>query len=90
MPLMMLEDGIDSQATRLLRQSLIALGLLPHSSSRSASTGSPNRRLCYTILPNLTQCYIVQNAGQVHCRLCYKLPGWQDSNPWLSNAGNFS
>jgi hypothetical protein len=59
MPLMMLEDGIDSQATRLLRQSLIALGLLPYTASKSASTGSLNRKLRYTILPNLTRLYIV-------------------------------
>jgi hypothetical protein len=56
---MMLEDGMDSQATRLVRQSLIALGLLPHTASRSASTGSLNRTLCYTILLNLTHLYIV-------------------------------
>jgi hypothetical protein len=61
---MMLEDGIDSQATRLLRQSLIALGLLPHTASRSASTGLLNRRLLYTILPNLTQLYIVQGPAE--------------------------
>jgi hypothetical protein len=89
MPSMMLEDGIDSQATRLLRQSLIALGLLPHPKSRSASTGSPNRRLRYTILPNLTQYFIVQNAGHVHYRVCYYLAALQDWKPWL-NARNFS
>jgi len=65
---MMLEDGIDSQATRLLRRSLIALGLLPHTASRSASTGSLNRRLRYTILSNLTHLYSVLNAGQMHYR----------------------
>lgn len=65
---MMLEDGIDSQATRLLRQSLIALGLLPHTASRSASTGSLNRRLRSTILSNLTHHYIVLNGGQMHYR----------------------
>jgi hypothetical protein len=68
MPLKMLEDGIDSQATRLLGQILIALGLLRYTASRSASTGSLNRRLRYTILSNLTQLYVGLNAGQMQYR----------------------
>jgi len=43
MPLMMLEDAMGSRTTRQLRQSLMALGLLPHTVLRSRL----NRRLLH-------------------------------------------